>query len=82
MRYNHQDFASNPAKYRLFKTAITVGHLFTHNGESDLPGSSVVSIQYAGDRPNRLAGGRLEPFYEVNGGTHYLLGSNLQDFCL
>jgi len=44
--FDHADFETNPKKYETYKTAEIASHIFTHNGERDLPAGEIVGVQY------------------------------------
>ena len=43
-KYDPQDFAANPGKYHLFKTARIARNVVTRNGEADLPKGAHVGV--------------------------------------
>ena len=78
--YNPKDFAANPGKYRLFKTAAIARHVFTENGAQDIPEGQIVKIEFRCIARNRLFR-RDEPVYTVNDSLD-LYANVLKDFCL
>jgi hypothetical protein len=62
--YDAKDFARDPEKYRLFKTAQIARHVFTNNGEFDLPEGKYVELRYRCTARNQLFR-RDEPVYTV-----------------
>lgn len=79
--FDHRDYAQNPLKYRLFRTATVRAHIFTHNGQDDLREGEIVAIEYAGDARNQMYR-REEPVYRVKGTEHALYANALSDFTL
>ena len=82
---DHKDFALNPKKYELFKTAVIESSIFTENGESDLAVGTIVGVKFDGVRRNQLRR-RDEPVYEITlqSGKFwgYLFANALTDFVL
>lgn len=68
--YDPKDFAANPGKYRLFKTATLRTHVFTENGANDLSEGAIVALAYVGEAYNPLYR-RNEPLYRVGDNTLY-----------
>ncbi len=79
--YDPKDFAQNPGKYRLFKTAVIAKHILTCNGEHDLPQGQHVAIAYRFDALNPLYR-RREPVYTIVGTGRDLYANCLADFVL
>lgn len=82
--YDPKDYAANPSKYQLFKTARVASHVFTENGESDLAHGQYVAVQFFRSAWNQLRR-REEPVFSVtaNGKVWGMLyASALSDFCL
>jgi hypothetical protein len=78
-KYDPQDFAKWPSKYKLFATAKIAAHILTHNGEADLPEGEIVCIKYRLTAWNQLYR-RFEPVYTVRGRDVY--ANVLADFTL
>lgn len=62
--FDAKDFAENPGKYAKFRTAQVRSHIFTNNGEADLPAGAFVAVQYRLTARNQLFR-RDEPVYAV-----------------
>jgi len=83
-RFNHQDFVSNPEKYRLFATARVASNVFTENGKSDLREDEPVAVFFQFNARNQLYR-RSEPVYEIQKDGKFwgfLYASALKDFVL
>jgi hypothetical protein len=82
-RFDHKDFAANPAKYRLFRTARIASHIFTENGEHDLAEGTIVGITYRFDAYNAMYR-RTEPVYTLTGMSPHrdLYANALSNFVL
>lgn len=83
-RYSPQEFASNPGKFTLYKTASVAAHFHTENGRDDLTVGQTVSISYRCTALNRLFR-RTEPVYAVSVGGRFwgdVYANTLADFCL
>lgn len=80
-RYDHQDFISNPGKYKIFKTARVAGNIFTHNGEQDLAAGTFVAIKYLCTARNQMYR-RNEPVYSIIGHDRDLYANALSNFVL
>ena len=65
-KYDAKDYAQNPGKYRLFKTAQIACNVLTHNGAQDIPQGAHVAIEYHCEAFNALFR-RKEPVYKVSG---------------
>ena len=63
--YDHSDFLRNPGKYELFATARIARHMFTENGERDLPEGECVGVKYRLTARNQLYR-RDEPVFTVS----------------
>lgn len=84
MSFDHADFVANPNKYRLFQTATVAGHIFTENGENDLPAGERVNIRFMRTAYNPLRR-RDEPVYGItadNAKWNLVYASNLTRFVL
>lgn len=84
LSYDPTDFARNPRKYEMFKTARVNTRVFTENGESDLEQGQYVAVSHFRNVWNALRL-RDEPVYSIttNGKVWgYLYASALADFCL
>lgn len=72
-------------KAHRYKTAQIRGHVFTHNGEHDLPAGEYVAVRWVGERLNRVYN-IMEPMFLVTlqGGAVWgeMGASNLESFCL
>jgi hypothetical protein len=68
-KYDPKDFAANPGKYRLFKTATIAKHIFTCDGDDDLSEGLHVGIEYRCEAFNKLFG-RFEPVYTIINTEH------------
>jgi len=72
-------------KAALYRTAVVKGHIFTHNGEQDLPAGTIVGVAFLCLARNQMFK-RYEPIYTVTlqGGQHWgnLYESALTDFVL
>jgi len=82
--FNATDYAANPRKYELFKTARLNTHVFTENGEHDLEKGQYVAVQFLRHAWNGMRH-RDEPVYTVTAnGTVWgcLFGNVLTDFVL
>jgi hypothetical protein len=79
--YDPKDFAANPLKYQLFKTATIAKHVHTNNGEHDLPQGAIVGIAYRFNALNPLYR-RREPIYTIVGTDRDLYANCLADFVL
>lgn len=79
--YDAKDFAENPGKYRLFKTAVIAKHVFTENGEHDLREGQHVGIKFRCVNKNPLYR-RYEPIYTIIGTDSDLYANCLKDFVL
>jgi len=80
----HEDFAANPAKYALFKTAIVITNVITHDGENDLERGTIVGVRHVRNAWNALRR-REEPIYAITkDGEHWgmLYANALADFTL
>ena len=83
-KYDPQDFAANPIKYQLFKTARIARSVFTCDGEADLPEGAHVGVSYFATRLNKLYR-RDEPVFAI---THngafwgHLYANCLSDFVI
>ena len=83
-QFDHRDFAANPGKYLLFKTARISSNIITRDGENDLEIGQFVAISYLRNAWNQLRR-REEPVYTVtvNGSVWGCLYANaLCDFVL
>lgn len=80
-QYDAKDFAANPGKYRLFQTARIAKHVFTHNGEHDLPEGEHVGIVFRCEAFNPMFR-RMEPVYTIKGKDRDLYANALGDFVL
>ncbi len=80
-KYDPKDYAANPAKYRLFKTAQIATHLLTNNGEHDLQEGQFVAIEFRCEAPNPLYR-RREPVYTIKGTGRDLYANALMNLCL
>jgi hypothetical protein len=71
-------------KRALYKTAVVARHIFTNNGDADLPAGAFVGIAFIGEHRNQLYR-REEAVYAV---THdgkfwgHLYANCLRDFVL
>lgn len=79
--YDPKDFAANPRKYELFKTAIIARDIITHNGDDDIKAGTCVGIEYFCTAPNKLFR-RNEPVYRIAGTERHLYANCLADFVL
>ena len=80
-RYDPKDYAANPGKYRLFRTARVATNMFTHDGVNDLRVGEHVAIEYRLSALNKLYR-REEPVYTIVGKDCDLYANALCDFCL
>lgn len=78
MKYDHSDFARNPKKYELFKTATVRNTMIHENGETRE--GTIVGLRFAGVKRNQLYR-RDEPVYVLNTGD-VCYANNLHSFCL
>lgn len=78
-KFDAKDYQQNPGKYRLFSTAQIATHVFTQDGEADLPEGKHVAIVFRCEAMNRLFR-RVEPVYHVEGRDLY--ASALKNFVL
>lgn len=62
--FDFQDFAANPGKYQLFRTARVPAHVFTANGENDIPAGAIVGVKFRCIARNQMRR-REEPVYSV-----------------
>jgi hypothetical protein len=76
--YDPKDFAQDPGKYRLFKTAVTRSVIINENGHVDA--GTVVGLTYLGVARNQLYR-RSEPIYKLTTGD-VCYANGLTDFCL
>jgi hypothetical protein len=79
MRFDYKDFAANPNKYKLFKTATMATTLFGADGD-DVAQDTIVALTYRGVVRNQLYK-RDEPIYALNTG-HVVYANTLKDFVL
>lgn len=82
--YDPRDFAANPGKYQLFKTATVARSIFTHNAEHDIPEGTIVGLRYICTARNQLFR-RDEPVYALtrNGSEDVTVyGNTLTGFTL
>lgn len=82
--FDPTDFARNPRKYELFRTARVNSRVFTENGESDLEQGQYVAVSHFRNAWNALRR-REEPVYSItaNGKVWgYMYASALADFVL
>ena len=79
--YDAKDFAAKPGKYRLFQTARIAKHVFTCDGEHDLPQGEHVGIEFRCEAFNPLYR-RMEPVYHIKGKGRDLYANALSDFVL
>ena len=78
MKFDHRDYQANPAKYRLFKTAIVRNTII--NCDGGVNAGTRVSLEFLGDIWNQLYR-RHEPVYRLNtGDTVY--ANALENFVL
>lgn len=78
MKFDYQDFARNPKKYELFKTAIVRNTMIREDGET-LEGTTV-GLRFAGVKRNQLYR-RNEPVYVLSTGD-VCYANNLHSFVL
>ncbi len=83
MSYDAKDFAANPEKYRLFKTAVVARTIFTENAVNDFPEGTHVGVRYLCTAPNQLFR-RNEPVYIITRGDKQatVYGNALDRFVL
>jgi hypothetical protein len=82
--FDHKDFAANPGKYMLFKTAKVNGHVFTENGTDDLEAGQYVAIKHMRNAWNGLRH-REEPVYSITANGKVwgvMFASSLSNFVL
>ena len=79
--YDPRDFATNPRKYELFKTATIARDIITHNGDDDIKAGTHVGIEYFRTAPNPLFR-REEPVYRLAGTQRHLYANCFADFVL
>jgi hypothetical protein len=75
--YDQKDYAANPKKYQLFKSARIARQLITLNGYDDLLEGEYVSIKYRCEAFNKMYG-RYEPVYTITN-TQKGLPTELRD---
>ena len=87
-RFDHADYATNPDKYRLFRTARIAGTVFRHSDDAynrnDIPAGEYVRVTFKGERMHKLYR-RVVPVFTVTrakGETVELSGECLGSFCL
>lgn len=79
--YDPQDFARDPGKYEIFKTAyIAVRPLQYQKASRFQKIGECVAIKFMNTYPSG-PDGTFEPYYQING-EGYLSASYLGDFCL
>ena len=78
-KFDHADYAANPGKYRLFKTADMATTLFANN-EPDLPIDTPVGLTFFADAYNALYRKTL-PVYTLHTG-HQVFATALKNFVL
>ena len=84
MSYDPKDFAANPRKYELYKTAEVARHIFTEDGADDLAPGTILRVKFHCVARNQLYR-RDEPVYlcESAGKDHgYFYASTLENFVL
>jgi len=78
-KFDHADYAANPGKYRLFKTADMATTLFANN-EPDLPADTPVGLTFFADAYNGVYR-RTMPVYTLHTG-HQVFATALKNFVL
>jgi hypothetical protein len=82
--FDHKDFAANPGKYMLFKTAKVNSRVFTENGTDDLEAGQYVAIKHMRNAWNGLRH-REEPVYSITANGKVwgvMFASSLSNFVL
>ncbi len=76
--YNQKDYAQNPKKYSLFKTAKLKNSIFNQNG--GVESETIVGLEFLCDKVNPLYKCSM-PLYRLHTGD-IVYGVNLKEFCL